>query len=65
VTTVGSDCRTGKRQFADKRSADENVRYNRAAHGWTELRAYKCRICKCWHTGNQLPKAPRGKRRRK
>lgn len=64
MTVTGSDCKTGKRQFATKRDADETVK---ALHtrGWATLRSYRCRICKCWHTGNQFPKMSGKRRRRK
>lgn len=65
MSTEGSDCKTGKRQFASKEAADANVRWNYATNGWTSLRSYRCDMCKCWHTGNRIPKPPPRKGRRK
>jgi len=60
--SIGSDCPTGKGQFADKRSADVHVRRWQRM-GRNTMRSYKCRLCKCWHIGNQLPRPPKRKKR--
>jgi len=49
----GSDCPTGKRQYATRQAADAAVAAGRR-RGWTSFNRYHCALCRCWHTGNKM-----------
>jgi hypothetical protein len=42
----GSDCPSGKVQWATKQDARDGGRYH-------NLSAYRCLVCGCWHAGNR------------
>lgn len=50
--TVGSDCHTGKTQYATKTQARQAARAGRSK-GWNTVLAYLCPWCGCWHIGNR------------
>jgi hypothetical protein len=62
AVVIGSDCLTGKRQFADKASAIKAANAARA-RGWPTS-AYRCQWCECWHTGNPRTSNSKARRRR-
>jgi hypothetical protein len=49
----GSDCPTGKRQYATREAADAAVAAGRR-QGWSSINRYRCPLCECWHTGNKF-----------
>jgi hypothetical protein len=49
---TGSDCMTGKQQFATREVAQQSAKAGRA-RGWTSMQAYQCPLCRCWHVGNR------------
>lgn len=51
MAAEGSDCVTGKRQFATKQAASSAASGLRAKGHHTY--AYKCAWCGCFHTGNR------------
>jgi hypothetical protein len=59
---VGSDCLTGKQQYATKEVAAESAKAARA-RGWP-MRPYRCPLCQCWHVGNSRQSNSKSRRRR-
>jgi hypothetical protein len=51
LATAGSDCLSGKTQYATKKIAAEAAAAARTARGWP-MREYICPYCQCWHIGN-------------
>ena len=49
---VGSDCKTGKRQFATRKDAKAAATALRYAYGYSTVHPFRCSWCMCWHTGN-------------
>jgi hypothetical protein len=58
----GSDCPTGKRQYATRRAASEAASGLRHARGWHTY-AYKCDWCECYHIGNRRAWNSKGRQR--
>lgn len=48
----GSDCQTGKRQFATRQAAQNAATAVRYQRGRRTIHPFKCSWCLCWHTGN-------------
>jgi hypothetical protein len=62
--SVGSDCPTGKIQYATKAAAIRAVGPLRGRRG-RSLNAFRCSWCTCWHTGNKGGDTAKGRRRRR
>lgn len=61
----GSDCKTGKRQFATRKAAlgaSHSVQRNRKEG--LAPRPYKCAWCLCFHVGNRRSNASKSRGRR-
>jgi hypothetical protein len=60
----GSDCLTGKRQFATKRDAIQSASsLRRKQHGTPN--AFRCAWCECWHVGNKGGDTSKGRNRKR
>ena len=59
----GSDCVTGKIQYATKHTAQNAARAGRVIKGRPTLHAYRCDWCSCWHIGNAHGQNSRSRRR--
>jgi hypothetical protein len=48
----GSDCMTGKRQYATRKDALAAATSLRYGYGHRTVHPFRCSWCMCWHTGN-------------
>jgi hypothetical protein len=60
--TEGSDCVTGKRQYATRRAADSAASGLRHDKGWYTY-SFVCSWCGCYHIGNRRAWNSKGRRR--
>jgi hypothetical protein len=63
MTVIGSDCVTGKRQFATKADAIGWAARLRPFRG-RSANAFRCGYCDCWHVGNKGGDTSKGRARR-
>jgi hypothetical protein len=63
VSVTGSDCPTGKIQFATFDTADTRARSLHRRRGGS-ARPYHCAWCGCWHLGNRRADSSKGRQRR-
>lgn len=64
---VGSDCKTGKRQYVSRKAAlgaYHSVQRNRGVGGANAPRPFRCAWCFCWHVGNRRGNASKSRHRR-
>jgi hypothetical protein len=59
----GSDCVTGKRQYATKSDAIGAASSMRHRQG-RSANAFRCAFCDSWHVGNKGGDTSKGRRRR-
>lgn len=64
VPNQGSDCKTGKRQFATRKAAMGSYHSLQRRREGLAPRPYKCAWCLCWHVGNRRSNASKGRGRR-
>ena len=57
----GSDCVTGKNQYATRDDAKQSAQAGRA-RGW-QTYTYRCPFCECYHIGNRRDQNSRNRRR--
>jgi hypothetical protein len=62
--TAGSDCLTGKRQFATKQTAAATARALRARTPGTHASPFRCAWCSCFHVGNRRADGSKHRARR-
>jgi hypothetical protein len=60
MAVEGSDCVTGKRQYADRDTAKDAAQAGRA-RGWLTY-SYRCPFCQCWHIGNRRGSSSKSRR---
>jgi hypothetical protein len=60
----GSDCKTGKRQFATRKAAMGSYHSLQRRREGLAPRPYKCAWCLTWHVGNRRSNASKGRTRR-
>jgi hypothetical protein len=60
--TKGSDCPTGKRQFASKAAARDAAGGLRARGGYPAV--FRCAWCQTWHVGNRPAHTSKNRGRR-
>jgi hypothetical protein len=60
----GSDCITGKTQFATKKAARAAACSGRNMLKRTTLQAFRCQWCECYHIGNSRSSSSKGRARR-
>ena len=63
MATRGSDCPTGKRQFATKKDAEDAARQLRTRGSFAHAFRDRCGYCDCWHVGNPRARNSKGRRR--
>lgn len=63
MATEGSDCPTGKKQFATKAAARDAARAMRLRGSLAHAFRDRCGFCECWHIGN--PRFNNSKSRRR
>ena len=59
----GSDCPSGKQQYATKEHARQAAGAGQV-RGWA-TNAYRCLMCECWHIGNRRGNESRKSRHRR
>lgn len=59
----GSDCITGKTQYATKADAHQAALAGQS-RGWDKVAAYRCQFCECYHTGNPRRQNTKSRKRR-
>jgi hypothetical protein len=62
--TAGSDCLTGKRQYATRQAAAETVAAQRARIPGTRPAPFRCAWCGCFHVGNRRADSSKHRARR-
>ena len=60
MAVQGSDCVTGKRQYADRQAASDAASAGRA-RGWLTY-SYRCGWCRCYHIGNRKGSSSKSRR---
>jgi hypothetical protein len=63
VTVAGSDCPSGKWQFATRDAAAARAARLRDGRS-VNAHAYRCEWCACYHIGNRRAQASKNRRRR-
>jgi hypothetical protein len=64
TVAIGSDCVTGKVQYATKASARESARSLHRDRRAPSANAFRCGWCQCWHVGNKGGETSKGRGRR-
>jgi hypothetical protein len=60
----GSDCPTGKMQYATKDAARQAAAAKRRRMNWRNARSYQCPWCRCFHIGNPRGDNSKARKRR-
>jgi hypothetical protein len=60
----GSDCPTGKRQFASRKATMGVYHSLHRSRKGLAPRPYKCPLCLCWHAGNRRGNESKSRTRR-
>jgi hypothetical protein len=63
MAVAGSDCPTGKIQYATRETASGSAHILRAHRGGTAA-PFRCAWCECWHVGNRRADSSKGRQRR-
>jgi hypothetical protein len=64
IPNQGSDCKTGKRQFATRKAAMGSYHSLQRRREGLAPRPYKCAWCLTWHVGNRRSNVSKGRTRR-
>ncbi len=60
----GSDCVTGKRQFANREVAQQTAKALSRRSPGLRPSAFRCSWCECWHVGNRRAEGSKHRSRR-